>query len=122
MQLGRLLGEVGGEADAYDGVQVRVEEGFELRRELREEVEPPLVAGEVAALDKVIVGFVGEEAVRASIVVSGFACVQSAADGEFFPSELREESLGARVFRVDGVTSVPVDAPESFVGPKEAGA
>ena len=100
LQLGGLFGEVGGEAKAEDGEEVWAEKCLELGGELCEEVKTPLVAGVVAALHEVVIGFVGEQTVRASIVIPGFSGVQAATNGEFFPAELREECLGLSLIHI----------------------
>ena len=98
MHLRGLFGEVGGKTEAKDGVKVGIKERFELGRKLCEEVETPLVTGAMAALDEVVISFIGEEAVGASVIVAGLSGVQAAADRELFPAELRKECLGSRVF------------------------
>ena len=86
-----LFSEVGCQAQSDDSIQIGVEEGSKLGRELSKEVEAPLVSRSVVALYKVVVGFIGRQAVGASVVVTGFASMKSTPHGEFFPAKLREK-------------------------------
>ena len=87
----RLFREVGSKTQSKDSIQIGVEEGGKLGGELSKEIEAPLVSRSVAALYKMIIVFVGREAVGAAVVIPGFSSVKSSPHREFFPAKLREE-------------------------------
>ena len=78
--MSRLVGKVSCEADADDGKQVRIEEIFKLCGEIGEEVKSPLGSRHVFALSQVVIGFIRDETIGASIIVSGFAVMQAFAN------------------------------------------
>ena len=63
----------------------------------------------MGTLEDVVIGFVGSEAVGASVVEAVFALVQAGAAWKFLPAELGIEFAWAVEFRVDRGVGLPVD-------------